>query len=294
MLAINTLPGKLTVRRYSALRHEGKRFYEYAREGKPLPIEIPLRPVRTESLELVDFTYDHNYDYPKEEIAGEDKVIVDALDKQETTSKTADKVIVDKQETMSKPADKVIVDALDKQETMSKPTDTTEPIVKADAEQGETISSDGAETTIQAKTPDTTAPTPSADSNDKKRPRSASAGPAEKYQKTSDGTAVPKDSSSAVGPARLEGKPPVVTLRMTVTSGFYVRSLVYDLGKELGSAAHMVKLVRTRQDEYELGGDNTFEWAELMEDPEKKWEAKVERVLTGWMEQQGKLKAESK
>lgn len=39
---------------------------------------------------------------------------------------------------------------------------------------------------------------------------------------------------------------------MTVSSGTYVRSIVHDLGIALGSAAHVVKLTRTRQGEFVL------------------------------------------
>jgi len=39
---------------------------------------------------------------------------------------------------------------------------------------------------------------------------------------------------------------------MTVSSGTYVRSIVHDLGLALGSAAHVVKLTRTRQGEFVL------------------------------------------
>lgn len=39
---------------------------------------------------------------------------------------------------------------------------------------------------------------------------------------------------------------------MTVSSGTYIRSIVHDIGLALGSAAHVVKLTRTRQGEFVL------------------------------------------
>lgn len=36
-------------------------------------------------------------------------------------------------------------------------------------------------------------------------------------------------------------------MTLETSGGFYVRSLVYDMGKAVGSCAHMTKLVRTRQ-----------------------------------------------
>lgn len=50
-------------------------------------------------------------------------------------------------------------------------------------------------------------------------------------------------------------RPACFTVRMTVSSGTYVRSIVHDIGLALGCAAHVVKLTRTRQGQYSLYGD---------------------------------------
>ncbi|WVQ78734.1 tRNA pseudouridine(55) synthase [Cryptococcus sp. DSM 104549] len=50
-------------------------------------------------------------------------------------------------------------------------------------------------------------------------------------------------------------RPPTFKLRMTVTGGTYVRSLVNDIGLAVGSAAHVVRLTRTRQGQFRLHGD---------------------------------------
>jgi tRNA pseudouridine55 synthase len=50
-------------------------------------------------------------------------------------------------------------------------------------------------------------------------------------------------------------RPATFTIRMTVSSGTYVRSIIHDIGLALGSAAHVVKLTRTRQGEFSLHGD---------------------------------------
>lgn len=47
-------------------------------------------------------------------------------------------------------------------------------------------------------------------------------------------------------------KPATFALKMTVTSGTYVRSIVHDIGLAIGSAAHVVKLTRTRQGQFGL------------------------------------------
>ena len=50
-----------------------------------------------------------------------------------------------------------------------------------------------------------------------------------------------------------EPGPPVFTLKMVVSSGTYVRSIVHDLAHAVGSAAHVVTLTRTRQGEFGVG-----------------------------------------
>jgi tRNA pseudouridine55 synthase len=68
---------------------------------------------------------------------------------------------------------------------------------------------------------------------------------------------------------------PACKLRMTVSSGFYVRSLCYDLGIKLDSGAYMAELVRTRQGEFSI--ENAIEWEEFKEGGG--WEDKVVRIL---------------
>lgn len=58
-------------------------------------------------------------------------------------------------------------------------------------------------------------------------------------------------------------KPPIMKFRLTVSSGFYVRSFIHDLGIALGSASHMIALVRTRQSDFALGRENTLEWEDF-------------------------------
>jgi tRNA pseudouridine55 synthase len=83
-------------------------------------------------------------------------------------------------------------------------------------------------------------------------------------------------------PLIIESPPigPAVRLRMTVTSGFYVRSLCHDLAKELSSSGVMAELVRTRQGEFELK-KNVLEFTEAEMD-EDVWGPKVQGFLTDW------------
>jgi tRNA pseudouridine55 synthase len=74
--------------------------------------------------------------------------------------------------------------------------------------------------------------------------------------------------------------PPAARLRMTVTSGFYVRSLCHDLGEAVESQAMMAELIRTRQGQFELG-KNVLEYSDL-EKGEEVWGNKVEAMLEAW------------
>lgn len=89
----------------------------------------------------------------------------------------------------------------------------------------------------------------------------------------------PQTSIEKSPPADVKG-PPAVRLRMTVTSGFYVRSLCHDLGAAVGSAALMAELERTRQGAFELG-KNVLEYEKLKEG-EKVWGPLVEEMLDDW------------
>lgn len=99
-------------------------------------------------------------------------------------------------------------------------------------------------------------------------------------------------ATEAVGDTDLPG-PPAFVLRMSVSSGTYVRSIVHDIGVALGSAAHVVTLTRTRQGKYALAsasqltiGDvetqqplpSEVERPELMDGDCIKWEV-FERAL---------------
>ena len=79
---------------------------------------------------------------------------------------------------------------------------------------------------------------------------------------------------------------PGCRLRMTVSGGFYVRSLCYDLGVKLNSGAYMAELVRTRQ------GDFTFEDAVPWEDFTEggPWEDKVVSILKNPLQKTSELK----
>lgn len=95
----------------------------------------------------------------------------------------------------------------------------------------------------------------------------------------------PDASSISPNPSPPHHGPPAVKLRMTVTSGFYVRSLSHDLGIAIGSLGMMSNLVRTRQGTFELGR-NALEWEDFSRG-EEVWAPKMEALLEAWKEGEG-------
>lgn len=76
-------------------------------------------------------------------------------------------------------------------------------------------------------------------------------------------------------------QPAAVKISMTVTSGFYVRSLAHDLGKAVGSCGLMSELVRSRQADFVLQPDKILEYKDL-EAGEEVWGPKVQKFLEEW------------
>ena len=86
--------------------------------------------------------------------------------------------------------------------------------------------------------------------------------------------------SSAPSPA------PAARIRLTVSSGFYVRSFAHDLGRAVGSMGMMASLVRSRQADFSCITDDTnatqaLTYAEL-EQGEAVWGPRVEAMLEEW------------
>ncbi|KAF2748511.1 tRNA pseudouridine synthase B [Sporormia fimetaria CBS 119925] len=83
---------------------------------------------------------------------------------------------------------------------------------------------------------------------------------------------------------------PAASVRLTVSSGFYVRSFAHDLGLECGSRAHMVTLDRTRQGNFALA--ITTDTSELtaaltyeeLDAGEEVWGPKLRPQLEKWVE----------
>lgn len=219
---------------FSALRVQGKRLYEYAREGKEVPKEIEERPVKVEEMEITEWMEGgtHEYHWPEAEAGQEEKAFAnDLLDLGDQSS--------------AKPEDAAaagVTTAGDKRK-------------RGDEE----------ETVAGAVEP---------------------AGPPSPKRTKSDGEsmasgALPSDASTDTPAASRPRCPaPACRIRMTVTSGFYVRSLCHDLGAAVDSLGLMAELSRTRQGDFELG-KNVFEYGDLAKG-EEVWAPQVQKMLEDW------------
>ncbi|KAJ5120677.1 uncharacterized protein N7515_010065 [Penicillium bovifimosum] len=233
---------------FSALRINGKKLYEYAREGKMPPIEIKHRPVEALEVEVVEWFEPgtHEYKWPETEMTGEEKVIAEKLLDQEAGLSAE-----------TEPAAEGEIEGDVNASTKRKLSPPAEEEVKEDSVDAKKlkVSETEAVPAASASAPEPVAPEPATEE-------------------------VPVESADEPKP-----QPPAVKIKMTVTSGFYVRSLAHDLGKAVGSCALMSELVRTRQGEYDLQPDNILEYKDL-EGGEEVWGPKVERLLTEWAKKQ--------
>ncbi|OQO14378.1 hypothetical protein B0A48_01254 [Cryoendolithus antarcticus] len=210
---------------FSAIRIQGKRLYEYAREGKEVPVEIEERPVEVEKLEMVEWMEGgtHEYHWPEAEAGREEKVF-------------ADKILHFGTEITPEP-----------EVTAAGVVETGEKRKREVVDDDEGFDEDAAQSP--------------------KRPKSSPA------------TEAPPQSSPATAP-QPPCAAPACRIRMTVTSGFYVRSLCHDLGLAVGSLGIMASLIRSRQGDFELG-KNVFEYSELAKG-ETFWGPQVEGMLEEW------------
>ena len=236
---------------YSALRMQGKRLYEYAREGKEVPREIQERPVKVEELEVIEWLDGgmHASRLPKEEAEVEAKELAEKVLKLDGAVNISEKAVEKDVNGVKRKRELDDVDDISiSHKRRARDDEEVDP---------QTLMS-GALQSPDEKPPD---PAESVDS------ATADADNHESPQQTS----FPPDKG-----------PPAVKLRMTVTSGFYVRSLSHDLGEAVGSLACMSELVRTRQGDFELG-KNVMEYEEL-DKGEDVWGPQVEKLLEEWEE----------
>jgi len=270
---------------FSALKMNGKPLYEYAREGKEPPKEIQRREVEVLELELLEWMEggQHEHVAPNNEAGHAEINVAQKMWKQENAmpaqraepSKNDDPLadFESKKRKLSESQDDLVIErptskqrsTIDPQETvmsggLAPPSPATNPTIQSEAAD-ERLQVDGEaqpDTALQSNTSAQADPTP---------------------QSTTESPLTSAQPTPAKGP-------PAAKLRMTVTSGFYVRSLCHDLGTAVNSAALMAELERTRQGEFEIGGANVLEYSDLVKG-EEVWGSKVERMLDDWEAKNG-------
>ncbi|MBK5654169.1 MAG: hypothetical protein I4N50_21130 [Rhizobium sp.] len=248
---------------FSALKVDGKKMYEYAREGKDIP-EVPARPVEVLELDMVEWLEPgtHDFAWPKEEVGAEEREGAEKLlgiRKEDATRHFA--LAARKQRGRKRSRSPENDGAVSGDEQPKKPRTDSEPAMSGalpveDAPEG--IAQDGERPGGEAQIPTEEAPTdalePPAPTEDQ---------PAETVDKA---TQMELDTDQAplttTGTSSPQPLPPAARIRLTVTSGFYVRSFSHDLGLACSSLGLMSSLVRSRQGDYTLN-QNVLEYSDL-------------------------------
>ncbi|KAL9587414.1 MAG: hypothetical protein Q9212_000229 [Teloschistes hypoglaucus] len=241
---------------YSALRMDGKHLYDYAREGKELPREIKARPVKTESLELREWLPAgcHQYTIPEEEVKLDEKLVAKSLLQLGTSSELKEKSTAIGHDPASPELQQGTKRGRERDDE-----DEAVDITRLPSKRQETVTASFMSSALPERL-ELQGETPT-------RGLHTAASPHINLQQAS------AENLQSSGP-------PAAKLLMTVTSGFYVRSLCHDLGKEVGSLGIMSELVRTKQAGFELGR-NVIEYEDLCKD-EDNWGPQVVQLLSDW------------
>lgn len=209
---------------------EGKPLYEYARENKPLPRAIPARRINISELRLLNFT-----PAKKRSIVSQDQK-GDNLEDEE-----------DKGHTYTWPKKRLDEKEIDTYLNVLKLAKMAG--VEKEGEGGEEAAANGAGSHANVNAGEE-------DANEVSASTSLEAPSKESINLPDPFEASDSPSSSTTLPATFE-------IRMTVSSGTYVRSIIHDLAILLGSAAHTVKLTRIRQGQFMLYDEGDERWEAL-------------------------------
>ncbi|KKK19329.1 hypothetical protein AOCH_006637, partial [Aspergillus ochraceoroseus] len=242
---------------FSALKVQGKKLYEYAREGKEPPIEIKPRPVEVSDLRIVEW-YEpgtHEYQWPEEEAPAEEKAVAEKLLAKDDALPVAESV------------EKADADGSSSSAKRKSPPPAETPKNEEQEEEEEEDASGAAAKKQKISAEGDAAPSAQPDSK-----------PSETPAPSTTITAEPQSDTSSEPP---KSQPAAVKITMTVSSGFYVRSLAHDLGKALGSCALMSSLIRSRQAHFNLDSEQILEYKDL-DAGEEVWGPKVQRFLDEW------------
>ncbi|KAF4452917.1 tRNA pseudouridine55 synthase [Fusarium austroafricanum] len=237
---------------YSALKMNGKPLYEYAREGKPIPRQIEGREVEVKDIELVEW-YEpgkHNHRWPTEEAEAAERNLAEQVWRAKKQQESNKKLSPEEKQQDDK--------AIAAHESFKRSFEERQDALIKDA--------------------------PSKRSRKSKEHPMMSGALGQLPQpvyNNKGSNLVPELPDTSTPPPWSDQGPPAVKVRLTVTSGFYVRSFCHDLGAKLDSAALMAELARTRQSDFEVGNENCLEFDDLAKG-EEVWGPQVARMLETW------------
>ncbi|KAI0490547.1 trub family pseudouridylate synthase-containing protein [Xylaria cf. heliscus] len=250
---------------YSALKMEGKPLYEYAREGKPIPREIATREVDVSELELVEW-YEpgtHSHRWPEEEATNFERNFAEQVWKVEKDQMTSKKLTPEEEEADTK--------ARKEHENFKRKADENVDALVYDR-------------LNKRKKPNNQKDVPLMSGALGEMPPAA--------PKPGKGSNLIPETPDTDSPPPWEDKgPPAARIRMTVTSGFYVRSFCHDLGAKVSSSAMMAELCRSRQGDFVLQGSNCLEFSDLAKG-EDFWAPQVKSMLDQWNSKEHSTKRE--
>ncbi|KFH46655.1 tRNA pseudouridine synthase-like protein [Hapsidospora chrysogenum ATCC 11550] len=237
---------------YSALKMDGKPLYEYAREGKPIPREISSREVEVKEIELLEW-YEpgtHPHRWPAEEAEAAERNLAEQVWRVKKQQETGRKLTPEEQH-----------------------------------EDDQAIAAHEAfKRKFEERQDDLIREAPSKKRRHSKEPPMMSGAlgnlPQTVYSKKGLDL-VPDAPDESTPPPWKDQGPPACKVRMTVTSGYYVRSFCHDLGARLESAGLMAELDRVRQSDFTVGGVNCLEYSDLAKG-EEVWGPKVVKMLARW------------
>lgn len=240
---------------YSALKMEGKPLYEYAREGKPIPREIATRKVDVSNLELLEW-YEpgtHNHRWPAEEATNFERSFAEQVWKVEKDQMTSKKLTPEEEEADTKAR-------TDHEKFKRKADENVDALVYDRQNKRKKANNQKADPMMSGALGDM---------------------PPEAPKQGKGSNLIPEAPDADTPPPWEDKGPPAARIRMTVTSGFYVRSFCHDLGLKVNSSAMMAELCRSRQGDFVLGESNCLEYSDLAKG-EDVWAPQVKAMLDQW------------